>query len=52
MYVLSHFVENPLHKEKLEEFSSKSVEGKSEYYRYAVRERRTAIEVLEDFYPG
>lgn len=40
-----------MHKEKLLEFSSKTVDGKSEYHRYAVRERRTVPEVLIDFYP-
>ena len=49
MQVLSEFVESDLHRKKLIEFSSKTVEGKSEYYRYCVRERRTVIEVLFDF---
>jgi sulfite reductase alpha subunit-like flavoprotein len=50
MEVLSHFVDE-IHAEKLREFCSKSVDGKSEYYRYCVRERRTAFEVLQDFQP-
>ena len=49
MNVLSHFVEDDLHKDKLKEFCSQTVEGKSEYYRYSIRERRTAVEVLYDF---
>ena len=49
MQVLSFFTDDDLHKGKLREFSSKSAEGKSEYYRYAVRERRTVLEVLNDF---
>lgn len=52
MYVLSHFVKDEIHKEKLIEFSSNTVDGKSEYYRYSVREKRTVIEVLYDFFPG
>ena len=52
MKVLSHFVDDPMHKAKLQEFSSKTVDGKSEYHRYAVRERRTVPEVLADFYPA
>ena len=51
MQVLQNFVDNEMHKEKLAEFASKTVDGKSEYHRYAVRERRTVIEVLNDFYP-
>jgi len=49
MYVLSHFTDDEMLKGKLVEFSSKSAEGKSEYYRYAVREKRTIFEVLNDF---
>ena len=49
MHVLSFFAGDDIHKEKLKEFASKSAEGKSEYYRYAVREKRTVIEVLNDF---
>ena len=52
MHVLSFFVESDIHREKLQEFSSKTVDGKSEYYRYSVRERRTVIEVLYDFFPN
>lgn len=51
MQVLQHFVTDEMHKEKLAEFASKTVDGKSEYHRYAVRERRTVIEVLNDFFP-
>lgn len=49
MQVLSFFADDGMHSEKLREFSAKSGEGKSEYYRYAVRERRTVLEVLADF---
>ena len=49
MHVLSFFTDDNLHKEKLSEFASKSAEGKSEYYRFAVREKRNVIEVLSDF---
>ena len=45
-------MDSDIHKQKLREFASKTVEGKSEYYRYSVRERRTVIEVLYDFYPN
>jgi sulfite reductase alpha subunit-like flavoprotein len=51
MQVLSSFVEDDLHRQKLEEFCSKTVDGKSEYYRYCIRERRTVIEALFDFQP-
>ena len=49
MSVLSHFVDDQLHKEKLQEFCSQTVDGKSEYYRYSIREKRTVPEVLYDF---
>jgi len=57
MQVLSSFVEDDpnaeySHRQKLEEFSSKTVDGKSEYYRYCIRERRTVIETLYDFQPA
>jgi sulfite reductase alpha subunit-like flavoprotein len=51
MRVLAEFVEDELHREKLMEFCSKSVDGKSEFYRYAIREKRTVIEILKDFQP-
>jgi sulfite reductase alpha subunit-like flavoprotein len=51
MQVLRHFVEDDLHREKLTEFCSKTVDGKSEYYRYVIKERRTVIEILYDFQP-
>ena len=51
MGVLGHFVDDELHKEKLREFCSQTVDGKSEYYRYSIRERRTVPEVLYDFQP-
>jgi hypothetical protein len=49
MEVLSYFVEDSMLKEKLLEFASNTVEGKSEYYRYCIRERRTVPEILFDF---
>eukprot|EP00356_Strombidium_inclinatum_P012257 CAMPEP_0170501692 /NCGR_PEP_ID=MMETSP0208-20121228/39111_1 /TAXON_ID=197538 /ORGANISM="Strombidium inclinatum, Strain S3" /LENGTH=110 /DNA_ID=CAMNT_0010780367 /DNA_START=829 /DNA_END=1161 /DNA_ORIENTATION=- len=52
MEVFSHFIGDDLHKEKLKEFSSNSIEGKSEYHRYCVKEKRTALEVLSDFQPS
>lgn len=51
MHVLSFFVVSDIHRDKLLEFSSNSVDGKSEFYRYSVKERRTIPEVLEDFFP-
>lgn len=51
MEVLSYFVVDQMHKDKLREFVSKSVDGKSEYYRYCIREKRTVPEVLFDFMP-
>ena len=51
LYVLSKFVTSPIHKEKLIQLSEKSTEGRSEYHRYCIKERRTIIEVLLDFYP-
>jgi hypothetical protein len=47
--VLGHFCTTKIYKEKLAEFSSKTVEGKSEYHRYCVKERRTVIELMRDF---
>lgn len=35
--------------DKLLEFASKTAEGKSEYFRYAVRERRSCYELFKDF---
>jgi sulfite reductase alpha subunit-like flavoprotein len=52
MRVLAEFVDDELHREKLMEFCSKSVDGKSEFYRYAIREKRTVIEILKDFQPN
>lgn len=34
---------------KLLEFASKTADGKSEYFRYAIRERRTCLEMFNDF---
>ena len=53
MEVLSHFVDDELHRDKLREFCSNTVDGKSEYFRYSIREKRTVLEVLSDFFsPG
>lgn len=38
-----------LHKEKLLEMSSKTLEGRNEYHRYITKEHRNALEVLWDF---
>ena len=35
--------------EKLIEYSSKTAEGKSEYFRYCQREKRNVFEVFKDF---
>jgi sulfite reductase alpha subunit-like flavoprotein len=43
------FYASGLHKEKLEEMSSKTLEGRNEYHRYITKEKRNAIEVLWDF---
>eukprot|EP00347_Sterkiella_histriomuscorum_P012855 403366965 len=47
--VISHFVEDQQRSQKLRELASKTSDGKSEYYRYCVREKRTIPEVLLDF---
>jgi len=56
---MAHYATSELHKEKLKEFSSKTSvrfsqltiikEGKDEYYRYVVKERRTLPEIVWDF---
>jgi len=35
--------------EKLIHFASKTAEGKSEYFAYSVRERRSCLELFRDF---
>ena len=35
--------------EKLIHFASKTAEGKSEYFSYCVRERRSCLELFKDF---
>ena len=50
MSILKDYVKDPLHVEKLQEFCSLTVEGKSEFYRYVIRERRNMVEVLHDFH--
>lgn len=47
--LLSHFVTNPLHKEKLIEWQTP--EGQEDLYDYCYRPRRTALEILLDFQP-
>ena len=46
---MAHFTKDQMHKEKLLELSSKTTEGKNEYYRYCHREKRTFLEVMYDF---
>jgi len=48
--VLANFATNDQHREKLEEFSSSSLEGKDALYEYCKFERRTCSEVLWDFF--
>lgn len=38
-----------MHVDKLAEFASKTSEGKSEYFRFCQRERRSVLEVFADF---
>jgi sulfite reductase alpha subunit-like flavoprotein len=45
--LLSHFTQNELHKEKLEEFNTAA--GQEDLYTYCHRPRRTAFEILQDF---
>lgn len=52
--VLGHFLskegkERKMQTEKLLEFASKTAEGKSEYFRFCMRERRNVLEVMADF---
>ena len=48
IFILSQFADG-MHKEKLEEMSSKTLEGRNEYHRYVTKEHRNALEVLWDF---
>ncbi|XP_067017223.1 NADPH-dependent diflavin oxidoreductase 1-like [Acropora muricata] len=45
--LLSHFTTSELEKEKLQEFCS--AEGQEELYSYCYRQKRTTLEVLQDF---
>ncbi|XP_058946686.2 NADPH-dependent diflavin oxidoreductase 1-like isoform X1 [Pocillopora verrucosa] len=45
--LLSHFTSSELEKEKLQEFCS--AEGQEELYSYCYRQKRTTLEVLQDF---
>mmetsp|Transcript_9283 Transcript_9283/g.6643 ORF Transcript_9283/g.6643 Transcript_9283/m.6643 type:complete len:124 (+) Transcript_9283:794-1165(+) len=47
--IMSHFCPNKMQADKLREFASKTADGKSEYYRYCVRERRSLHDLLFDF---
>ena len=47
--VLAHFTDDEIRKQKLALLSSKTTEGKNEYYRYWHREKRTHAEILYDF---
>ncbi|BAM39330.1 uncharacterized protein TOT_010001298 [Theileria orientalis strain Shintoku] len=49
MHVMSLYTDDEVHKAKLLEMSSESVEGCMEYYRYCRKERRSLYEVLYDF---
>ena len=46
---MASFTEDETRKEKLLLLSSKTSEGKNEYYRYCHREKRTHAEILHDF---
>lgn len=49
-YVLSFYTDDTLHRDKLREFASRSLEAKDSLYEYCKRERRSAAEVMWDFY--
>ncbi|CAG9317434.1 unnamed protein product [Blepharisma stoltei] len=48
IWIISHFADGA-QKEKLTEMSSKTTEGRNEYHRYVVKEKRNIIEILWDF---
>lgn len=47
--LLSHFVQNPLHREKLLEFCTPA--GRDDLIDYCYRPRRTCLEIIRDFLP-
>ena len=47
--VLAEFCDQPIFKEKLKHFASKTADGKSEYFSYCRREHRNILEVMRDF---
>ncbi|CAE7266621.1 ndor1, partial [Symbiodinium necroappetens] len=49
-HVLSLHTQDELHKKKLSEFASRSLEAKDALYEYCKRERRSAAEVMWDFW--
>lgn len=49
-HVLSLYTSDELHKKKLSEFASRSLEAKDALYEYCKRERRSAAEVMWDFW--
>ncbi|CAJ1424501.1 unnamed protein product, partial [Effrenium voratum] len=49
-HVLSQHTPDELHKKKLSEFASRTLEAKDALYEYCKRERRSAAEVMWDFW--
>eukprot|EP00931_Biecheleriopsis_adriatica_P101064 TRINITY_DN76286_c0_g1_i1.p1 TRINITY_DN76286_c0_g1~~TRINITY_DN76286_c0_g1_i1.p1 ORF type:complete len:691 (-),score=147.29 TRINITY_DN76286_c0_g1_i1:72-2072(-) len=49
-HVLSLYTDDELHKKKLTEFASRTLEAKDALYEYCKRERRSAAEVMWDFW--
>merc|ERR1719251_563669 len=49
-HVLSQHTDHELHKQKLSEFASRSLEAKDALYEYCKREKRSAAEVMWDFW--
>jgi len=48
--VLSKYTEDEIHSKKLREFASRTLEAKDELYEYCKREKRSAAEVMWDFW--
>jgi len=49
-HVLSLYAKDDIHRDKLCEFASRTLEGKNALYEYCKRERRSAAEVMWDFW--
>lgn len=49
-HVLSKYTEHELHQQKLSEFASRTLEAKDALYEYCKREKRSAAEVMWDFW--